>query len=178
MFEKWSRGQPKIGLGQSLVFGCQLPQGQSRISQTWSYENPWRSCLLQWKYRWRQFSQDCLSYCQKDTMNSYCTMYISHVENTQDFSLNHEISTTYVINLFWNDADRYQCCQFCQLKAHPLSICTRFLKYLFHQIDFWTWFFVYFKLDFYCLCKNPVGNRQKIKFKNQVQKSISKIKCR
>ena len=27
-----------------------------------------------------------------------------------------------------------------------------FLKSLFHKIDFLTWFFVYFKLDFYCLC--------------------------
>ena len=35
---------------------------------------------------------------------------------------------------------------------HPLSICTWSLKSLVHKIDFWTWFFVYFKLDFHCLC--------------------------
>ena len=29
-----------------------------------------------------------------------------------------------------------------------LSICTWFLKSVFHEIDFWTWFFVYFELDF------------------------------
>ena len=31
-----------------------------------------------------------------------------------------------------------------------LSICSWFLKSLVYEIDFWTWFFVYFKLDFYC----------------------------
>ena len=31
----------------------------------------------------------------------------------------------------------------------PQSICTWFLKSLVHEIDFWTWFFIYFKLDFY-----------------------------
>ena len=47
------------------------------------------------------------------------------------------------------------------MQTVPLSICT--------------WFFVYFKLDFSaCVaCKNQVWNRQKIKLKNQVKKSIS-----
>ena len=51
--------------------------------------------------------------------------------------------------------------------ANPLFICTWFLKSLVHKIDFWTWFFVYFKLDFYCLQKS--SSKQT---KNQVQKSI------
>ena len=38
-----------------------------------------------------------------------------------------------------------------------------FLKFLVFVLDFWTWFFVYFKLDFYCPCR--------LKFKNQFQKS-------
>ena len=44
---------------------------------------------------------------------------------------------------------------------------------------FFNWFFVCFKLDIYCLCsvhiacKSQARNNQKIKFKNQVQKSIS-----
>ena len=38
-----------------------------------------------------------------------------------------------------------------------LLICTWFLKISssrnwFFELDFWTWFFVYFKLNFYCLC--------------------------
>ena len=53
-----------------------------------------------------------------------------------------------------------------------------FLKSLFHEIDFWTWFL---NLIFTACaaCKNPVWNRQKIKLKNQVCKlEISKINCR
>ena len=47
-----------------------------------------------------------------------------------------------------------------------------FLKSVFHEIDFLTWFFVYLKLDFTaCVaCKNQVPNRQKIKSKNQFRK--------
>ena len=45
------------------------------------------------------------------------------------------------------------------------------MKSLVHKIDFLTWFFVYFELDF---CRQ-VWNRQNIYFKNQVQKSI--ISC-
>ena len=56
--------------------------------------------------------------------------------------------------------------------THPLLICTWFLTSLGYKLDFWTWFFVYFKLDFYCLCSLQKSNRQKIKFKNQVQKLI------
>ena len=37
-------------------------------------------------------------------------------------------------------------------QSFHLLICTLFLKSLVHKIDFWTWFFAYFKLDFYCLC--------------------------
>ena len=57
---------------------------------------------------------------------------------------------------------------------YPLFIRTWFLKSLVQEIDFWSWFFVYFKLDFYhaCVaCKNQVQNRQNTMFKNQVQKS-------
>ena len=45
---------------------------------------------------------------------------------------------------------------------YPLSICTWFLKSLFHEIelDFWTWFFVYFAG--YTGSKNQVWNRQQI----------------
>ena len=61
-----------------------------------------------------------------------------------------------------------------------------FLESLFHEIDFWTWFLnLIFELDFLSIsnlistacvaCKNQVQNRQKIKFKNQVQNSSSKI---
>ena len=55
-------------------------------------------------------------------------------------------------------------------EINPLSICTWFLKFVFHEIDFWTWFFVYFKLDFFCL-----SSLKKIKFEID-EKTISKIK--
>ena len=47
-----------------------------------------------------------------------------------------------------------------------------FLKSIFHEIDFWTWFLSISNLMFTaCVaCKNEVP---KMKFKNQVQKSIS-----
>ena len=73
----------------------------------------------------------------------------------------------------------------------PLSLRTRFLKFLVHKIDLWIWFFVYFKLGFYCLCslQNPkIGTHLKtVKitlnifavFKNQFcELEISKIKGR
>ena len=68
-----------------------------------------------------------------------------------------------------------------QFLANPLSICTWFLKFLVHKIDFLIWFFIYFKLDFYCLCSLQKSslNRQKVKFKNQFRElEITKIKCR
>ena len=56
----------------------------------------------------------------------------------------------------------------------PLSSCNWVLKSLVYEIDFWTWFFFYFELDFtgYTGSKNQVWNRQKIKLKNRVKKSI------
>ena len=56
----------------------------------------------------------------------------------------------------------------------PIYLYLIFTKLIF-ELDFGAWFFVYFKLDFYCLCtlQNQVPNRPKFKFKNQVQKSIS-----
>ena len=63
--------------------------------------------------------------------------------------------------------------------SDTLSICTRFLKSLVHEIYFRTWFLTLYFLSISNLiftacvaCKNQVWNRQKIKFKNQVQKSI------
>ena len=55
----------------------------------------------------------------------------------------------------------------------PLSICTRFFKSLFHEIDFLTWFFSLFQTWFLLPCKNLVWNRQKIKLKTQAKKSSS-----
>jgi hypothetical protein len=56
----------------------------------------------------------------------------------------------------------------------PLLICTWFLKYLVHEIDFWTWFLSISNLIFTdCVaCKNQVRKRQKIKFKNQVRRDF------
>ena len=60
------------------------------------------------------------------------------------------------------------------LHINPLLICTWFLISLVHEIDFWTWLL---KLIFTACgaCKNPVRNRQKIKFKNQVQINKRKV---
>ena len=52
---------------------------------------------------------------------------------------------------------------------YPLLICTWFLKYLVHEIDFWTFWTWFFNLIFTaCVtCKNSVRNRQKIKCMNK-----------
>ena len=61
--------------------------------------------------------------------------------------------------------------------SDPLDLRLIF-KYLIHKIDFWPWFFVYLFFTARVACKNPVSNKQEIKFKNQVCKlEISRIKC-
>ena len=60
----------------------------------------------------------------------------------------------------WYVFQRMKIVQICLLNEWILI---DFLESLFHEIDFLTWFLVYFKLDFYCQDRN----RQKIKFSNQ-----------
>ena len=81
----------------------------------------------------------------------------------------------------------YSYCLTSSLSKCTLLICTWFLKSLVYELDFLTWFFnLIFEFDFlscisnwnfacYTGSKNQVWNRQKIKFKSQVQKSSSKI---
>ena len=95
--------------------------------------------------------------------------FIIYQLTNKKFALKKRFNTYANFVIFQNLLIRYQ--QHTNLQ----SICTWFFESAFYEIDFWTWFFVFYKLDFtVCVaCKNQVPNRQKIKLKNWVKKSIS-----
>ena len=105
--------------------------------------------------------------------NHGCSMQTIGIGNKVQFFIEMKCNTEKTKNIYFLKPSS----SFLRLLHTSYLSVLDFLKSVSHKIDFWTWFFVYFKLDSTAcvVCKNQLPNRQKIKFKNQVQKSSSKL---